>query len=73
MNVLELQKKVLGEKHPETIRAMANLALTWWQQGRSSEAEKLRVDALELRKKVLGEKHPDTITVMDNLSVMQKG
>jgi Tetratricopeptide repeat len=73
MNVLELQKKVLGEKHPETIRAMANLASTWWQQGRSSEAEKLQVDALELQKKVLGEKHPDTITVMDNLSVMQKG
>ena len=35
VQVLDLRKSVLGEKHPDTIRAMANLALTWWQQGRS--------------------------------------
>jgi hypothetical protein len=52
VDILELQKKVLGEKHPATITAMAHLALTWRQQGRSDEAEKLQVDVLELRKKV---------------------
>src|SRR5436309_278443 len=41
--------------------AMANLAATWWQQGRSDEAEKLEVEVLELQKSVFGGRHPDTI------------
>jgi tetratricopeptide (TPR) repeat protein len=69
VEVLELSKNVLREKHPDTILAMANLAATWWQQGRSDKAEKLQVEVLELRKKVLGEKHPDTVTAMANLAV----
>ena len=66
---LDLRKSVLGEKHPDTITAMANLASTWWQQGRSDEAERLEVQVLDLRKSVLGEKHPDTITAMANLAL----
>ena len=69
VQVLDLRKSVLGEKHPVTIMAMANLASTWWQQGRSDEAEQLEVQVLDLRKSVLGEKHPDTITTMANLAV----
>jgi hypothetical protein len=34
-----LQKRVLREKHPNTITAIADLALTWWQQGQSDKAE----------------------------------
>ncbi|KAI9675964.1 MAG: hypothetical protein M1829_003202, partial [Trizodia sp. TS-e1964] len=68
MEVLELQKEVLGSKHPDTILAMASLASTWWQQGRSNEAEQLEVEVLELRKEVLGSKHPDTILAMANLA-----
>jgi hypothetical protein len=70
--VLELQKEVLGEKHPDTITAMANLALTWRQQGRSNEAEQLQIEVLELRKEVLGEKHPDTIRAMANLAIVRR-
>jgi dihydrodipicolinate synthase/N-acetylneuraminate lyase len=47
---------------------MANLASTWWQQGRSDAAEELQVQVLELRKAVLGEKHPGTIKAMANLA-----
>jgi tetratricopeptide (TPR) repeat protein len=68
VEVLKLRKNVQGEKHPDTIRAMANLASTWQQQGRSDEAEKLRLEVLELQKNVLGEKHPDTIRAMANLA-----
>ncbi len=68
VQVLELRKAVLGEEHPDTITAMANLASTRWQQGRSDEAEGLEVQVLELRKAVLGEEHPDTITAMANLA-----
>ena len=30
LQVLDLQKTVLGEKHPDTIKAMGNLASTWY-------------------------------------------
>jgi Flp pilus assembly protein TadD len=68
VQVLELRKEVLGEKHPDTTRAMANLAATWRKQGRLDDAERLEVQVLELRKEVLGEKHPDTIAAMANLA-----
>ncbi|OBT39752.1 hypothetical protein VE00_10507 [Pseudogymnoascus sp. WSF 3629] len=68
LQVLDLWKSVLGEKHPNTILAMANLALTWSQQGWSSEAEQLELQVLDLQKSVLGEKHPDTILAMANLA-----
>jgi|SRR5271156_3997342 len=50
VQVLELRKAVLGEKHPGTILAMANLASTWWQQGRSDAAEELEAQAFALTK-----------------------
>ncbi|PCD20291.1 hypothetical protein AU210_016159 [Fusarium oxysporum f. sp. radicis-cucumerinum] len=62
-----LRRGVLGEKHPDTIRSMANLATTYHAQGRYGEAETLKDEALELRREVLGEKHPDTISSMANL------
>ena len=64
LQVLDIRKSVVGEKHPDTIVAMANLASTWHQQGRSSEAEQLQLQVLDLYKSVLGEKHPDTIRAM---------
>ena len=51
---------MLGEKHPDTIESMASLADTYYQQGRSREAEEIDVEVLDLRREVLGEKHPDT-------------
>ncbi|SLM38770.1 violaceus kinesin [Lasallia pustulata] len=77
LEVLELRKEVLGEKHPDTIYSMADLAATYHQQdlaatyhqqGRSKEAEEIYVEVLELRKEVLGEKHPDTIHSMADLA-----
>ncbi|KFY92169.1 hypothetical protein V500_04277, partial [Pseudogymnoascus sp. VKM F-4518 (FW-2643)] len=68
LQVLDLYKSELGEKHPDTIGAMANLALTWHQQGRSNEAEHLQSQVLALYKSVAGEKHPDTIRAMANLA-----
>ncbi|KAK6605152.1 TPR domain-containing protein [Botrytis cinerea] len=68
IEVLALRKEVLGEKHPDTIFAMENLASTWWQQGHSEKAEQLEIEVLALRKEVLGEKHPGTIFAMANLA-----
>ena len=66
--VLHLRREVLGPRHPDTIRAMANLALTYRQQGQLDTAEKLETEVLQLQKQVLGSRHPDTIWAMANLA-----
>jgi cytochrome c-type biogenesis protein CcmH/NrfG len=59
--VLDLRRELLGEKHPDTIRSMAELATTYHAQGRYDEALQLHQTALDLRHHVLGENHPDTM------------
>ncbi|EJT68821.1 hypothetical protein, variant [Gaeumannomyces tritici R3-111a-1] len=65
-----LRKKVLGDKHPDTIWSMADLATTYRIQGRYDEAEKMNMEALALRRDVLGDKHPDTIWSMATLATI---
>ena len=40
---METSKNKLGADHPSTLTSMANLASTFWNQGRWEEAEKLEV------------------------------
>lgn len=68
MIVIEMRKRILGDKHPHTLLAMANLALTFWNQGRWKEAEALEIVVMEIRRQVLGERHPDTLSAMVNLA-----
>ena len=42
---------------------MENLARTYSDQGRWSEAEQLEVQVMEMRKKLLGAEHPDTLKI----------
>ncbi|KAK0749762.1 hypothetical protein B0T18DRAFT_365507 [Schizothecium vesticola] len=51
---------------------MGNLAATFSNQGRWSEAEELEVHVLETRKTKLGVDHPDTLTCMANLACTWK-
>jgi hypothetical protein len=51
---------------------MANLASTYWNQGRWDEAEQLEVQVMETRKTKLGADHPDTLTSMANLALTWK-
>jgi hypothetical protein len=51
---------------------MANLASTYWNQGRWEEAEELEVQVMESRKTKLGADHPDTLTSMANLAITWK-
>ncbi|KAK4043752.1 hypothetical protein C8A01DRAFT_43319 [Parachaetomium inaequale] len=64
----EFRLKRLGEKHPDTILSLANLATTYHQQGRYEESEKMGIEVLALRRDVLGERHPETIRGMANLA-----
>jgi hypothetical protein len=65
---METKKRVLGEEHPSTLTSMANLASTYWNQGRWTEAEVLFVQVMETKKRVLREEHPSTLTSMANLA-----
>jgi tetratricopeptide (TPR) repeat protein len=69
LQVLEMEKRVLGPDHPSTLVSMANLASTYCHQGRWNEAEKLGVQVIERKKTVLGAKYPDTLTSMANLAL----
>ena len=47
---------------------MANLAATYRNQGRWTEAEKIEVQVMETSQRVLGEEHPSTLSSMANLA-----
>jgi tetratricopeptide (TPR) repeat protein len=47
---------------------MANLASTYQNLGKYTEAEKLEMQVLDARNRILGVEHPDTITAMANLA-----
>ena len=66
--VLEVRTRVLGTEHPGTLRAMGNLASTFWQQGDYPGARRIGEQVLEVMTRVLGAGHPDTLTVMGNLA-----
>ena len=66
--VMETEKGVLGEEHPDALTNMENLALTYSSQGRWKEAEQLLVQISEARTRVLGDEHPDTLTTTSNLA-----
>ncbi|KAF6220216.1 hypothetical protein HO133_003348 [Letharia lupina] len=51
---------------------MANLILTYLNQGRLNEAEELQVYVMKTSEKVLGAEHPDTLISMSNLAILYK-
>jgi tetratricopeptide (TPR) repeat protein len=67
--VMEMTKKVPGDMYPDTLSSMANLASTYWNQGRWGDAEKLQVEVMKTSQRVLGDEHPDTLTSMHNLAL----
>jgi tetratricopeptide (TPR) repeat protein len=67
--VLDARSRTLGEEHPDTIRAMGDLAITYSSLGKYADAEKLKIKVLDMRNRHLGGDHPDTISAMGNLGI----
>ncbi|RHZ72034.1 hypothetical protein CDV55_103853 [Aspergillus turcosus] len=65
---MELQNKVLGAEHPDTLMTMAYLAYAYWNQGLFKDAESLQLQELQLCSKVLGSRHTSTLTSINNLA-----
>ncbi|KNZ76408.1 Nephrocystin-3 [Termitomyces sp. J132] len=66
--VLKAQTEGFGSSHPDTIRAMENLALTLKRAGRLEEAEMFQQQVLKAQTEGFGSSHPDTIRAMENLA-----
>jgi len=65
---LEASKRLLGDKHPDTLSSMGNLSSTLWKQGDLPGARRLEEAVLEARRRLLGNEHPDTLSSMSNLA-----
>ena len=69
---LNLQRRVLGLEHPDTLATVNNLAMFYTTQSRFDEAELLYVQGLEVSRRVLGVEHRDTLLKMHNLAMLDK-
>ena len=65
---LAMQRKLLGEEHPEVAISLNNLALVLRDQGKLAEAEAMLRDALAMQRKLLGDEHPKVAVSLDNLA-----
>jgi len=60
--------RLLGDDHPDTLTARANLAASYGQAGRTGEAISLGERLVADRTRLFGEEHPSTLTVRANLA-----
>jgi non-specific serine/threonine protein kinase/serine/threonine-protein kinase len=67
---VEIRRRVLGRRNPDTLTSMSVLGLYLNVQGRSAEAEKLDRETLDIQRRVLGPEHPDTLRSMSNLAAV---
>jgi serine/threonine protein kinase len=64
---VEIQRRVLGPKHRETLASMSLLASTVNRRGNVVKAEKLTRQTLDLQRRVLGPENPETLISMRRL------
>ena len=66
--VNQVQERVLGAEHSDTLASRGNLANALQAQGRHAEAEQEHRAALKLQERVLGAEHPDTLASRSGLA-----
>ncbi len=67
---LEINKQLLGEKHPECAVNLNNLAQLYDSMGDYANAEPLYRQALQIFKQALGEMHPHYASSLHNLAAL---
>ncbi|HEX3471532.1 MAG TPA: serine/threonine-protein kinase [Silvibacterium sp.] len=65
---LEIQRRVLGPRHPDTLASMQALAAVLEFEGHRAEAEKLDRETLDIQRQVLGPENRQTLVTMNNLA-----
>ena len=66
--VYNARKEILGEKHPDTLASLNNLANSYSDLGDYNKACKLQNAVYNASKEILGETHPDTLASLNNLT-----
>ena len=66
--LLDVQRRLLGPEHPDTLTTMNNLARSLGGQGKHPEAEQMLRELLDVRRRVLGLEHPNTLKTMGHLA-----
>ena len=72
VDVMNARKAKLGSDHPDTLMNMANLALTYWTQGRLDEAHSLLSSAAHTMQQVIGTHHPTVLHYIEQLNKLLK-
>ncbi|MDH6463104.1 hypothetical protein M2302_003289 [Micromonospora sp. A200] len=67
-HMTEQAARLLGDEHPDTLTARANLAASYWQAGRTADAITIEEKVVADRERLLGDDHPDTLTARANLA-----
>jgi hypothetical protein len=62
------RERILGAEHPDTLRARANLAVSYRSAGRTAEAIAIEEQVVADRERILGAEHPDTLRARANLA-----
>jgi serine/threonine protein kinase/Tfp pilus assembly protein PilF len=72
---LDIERRVLGQKNPTTLRTMSRLGRVYQAQGKYAQAESLLGQTLEGQRRLLGPEHPDTLYTANALAFayMQQG
>ncbi|KAF2676434.1 putative kinesin [Lentithecium fluviatile CBS 122367] len=71
VQVMETSKKKLGADHPDTLTSMANLAITWKEQGKVAEALRLLTECVRLYQQVLQPSHPNLRSSLATLELWE--
>lgn len=69
---LNVQKKLLGEEHPDTYNTYNNLGGAYECTGDFKQAAEYFSKAYDGFRKILGEEHPTTQIILNNLLRTQK-
>jgi serine/threonine protein kinase len=65
---LDIQRRVLGSEHLETLESAASVGKVLRYRGRYPEAENLERQTLAIERRLLGPQHPNTLTSISDLA-----
>lgn len=70
--VLEMERRVLGESDPLTLATMNNLAAALTREGKFAQAEETYRRLIDRKRRALGADHPSTLTSLNGLGVLYR-
>ena len=69
---LEIERRILGPDHPDTIITLENLSGVHFTRGRPDLSAQILPEVLAARRRVLGEDHPAVTKTLFNMAMVAK-